>query len=50
MTEHNEEQRIIKGYLLGELDSEQQQLEQRLLTGDKYFEELLIIEDAQSKY
>src|SRR5262245_14977393 len=36
----------MKKYLLGELaESEQQELEQRLMTSNEYFEELLVAED-----
>jgi hypothetical protein len=38
---------LLRSYLLGELELEpQQQLEQRLLTDDEYFEALLMAEDA----
>jgi hypothetical protein len=46
MQRDDEGQTLLRPYLLGELDPEpQQQLEQRLLTDDKYFEALLIAED-----
>ena len=46
MTLDDEERLIIKSYLLGELDlQQQQQVEQRLLSDDEFFEALLIAED-----
>lgn len=46
MEQYIEEQNLIQRYLLGELDSEtQQRLEERLLTDNEFFEELLVAED-----
>jgi hypothetical protein len=46
MTEDVGNEISMKQYLLGELtESEQQELEQRLMTNDEYFEQLLIAED-----
>ena len=46
MALHPEDQRSIIQYLLGELaQEEQRQVEERLLTDDEYYEELLIAED-----
>ncbi|MDT4955095.1 MAG: hypothetical protein QOJ02_3233 [Acidobacteriota bacterium] len=46
MQRDDEGQSLLRSYLLGELDPEpQQQLEQRLLADDEYFEALLIAED-----
>ena len=46
MTEKVESDISMKKYLLGELaESEQQELEQRLMTSNEYFEELLVAED-----
>src|ERR1051325_3474947 len=47
MTLHSTDQTIIKQYLLGELsdDAQRQQVEQRLLTDDDFFQELEISED-----
>jgi len=46
MMQDTEDQRLTKQYLLGELDPEEQRrVEERLLTDDAYFEELLMAED-----
>lgn len=46
MKQQTEDQRIIKQYLLGELDQdEQRRFEERLLTEDECFEELAAAED-----
>src|SRR5882724_10970517 len=46
MTENVENEISMKRYLLGELaESEQQELEERLMTSNEYFEELLVAED-----
>lgn len=46
MTERVESDISMKKYLLGELgEPEQQELEQRLITSNEYFEELLVAED-----
>lgn len=43
---HIEDDEVLKRYLLGELESERQrQVEEKLLTEGKYFEELLIAEE-----
>jgi CHAT domain-containing protein/Tfp pilus assembly protein PilF len=47
MKQHPEDQRLLKSYLLGELSEEDERrpLEERLLTDEDFFEELLITED-----
>ncbi|MDQ3818242.1 MAG: CHAT domain-containing protein [Acidobacteriota bacterium] len=47
MNQHQEDQRSLKSYLLGELSQEEARrlLEERILTDDAFFEELLIAED-----
>jgi hypothetical protein len=46
MEQYFEEQNLIQRYLLGVLDSEtRQRLEERLLTDNEFFEELLVAED-----
>src|SRR5205085_3167814 len=47
MNQHLEDQRFLKSYLLGELSKEddRRHLEERLLTDEAFFEELLITED-----
>jgi hypothetical protein len=45
-TQHIEDEKLLRLYLLGELPTdEQQQLEERLLTDDDYFQQLVIQED-----